>query len=192
MTVVSDDSSVSRSPARGAAETQEDGAPPASVITFGPYCLRKDIRRLEREGVPVQLGDRAFDILCALTERAGQIVTNRELMARVWGSVVVGAGSLRFHINVLRRALAQDATRTQYIKNVTRRGYAFLAPVSKVPPGQPLGAWVRPGTLAIRDLARLLEESGFRTLMPAIETLGERLPESVALIAIVLARVAVK
>lgn len=190
--MVSDDSSASRSPARAAAGMQEDAAPAASAIAFGPYCLRQDIRRLERDGVPVQVGDRAFDILCALTERAGQIVTHRELMATVWGRVVVGAGSLRFHINVLRRTLAQDGTRTLYIKNVTRRGYTFAAPVSRVWPGQPLGGLGRPGLLAMQDLARLLEQSGFHLLMPALDTAGERPPESGALIAIVLASVAVK
>jgi DNA-binding NtrC family response regulator len=95
-------------------------------VSFGPYLLRANIRRLERDGIAVQLGDRAFDVLCVLTEHAGEIVTHRELMARVWGKVVVGVGSLRFHINALRNVLAQDGTQTQYIKNVTRRGYTFI------------------------------------------------------------------
>ena len=80
--------------------------PPASgAISFGPYVLRANLRLLERDGVVVQVGDRAFDILCALTEHAGEIVSSRELIARVWGKIVVGQGSLRFHINTLRKIL---------------------------------------------------------------------------------------
>ena len=105
-----------------------ESRPALGTVSFGPYLLRANIRRLERDGIAVQLGDRAFDVLCVLTEHAGKIVTHRELMARVWGKVVVGAGSLRFHINALRKVLAQDGTQTEYIRNVTRRGYTFIAP----------------------------------------------------------------
>jgi len=114
----------------GSAVSTGDERPPASrAVSFGPYLLRANRRRLERDGVAVQLGDRAFDILCVLSEHAGEIVTHRDLMVRVWGKAIVGAGSLRFHINALRKVLAQDGAQTQYIKNVTRRGYTFVAPV---------------------------------------------------------------
>ena len=105
---------------------------PSGAVTFGAYRLHANVRRLERDGVAVQLGDRAFDILCVLTEHTGEIVTNRELMVRVWGKVVVGAGSLRFHINALRKALSQGGTEDQYVSKVARRGYRFTAPVSRV------------------------------------------------------------
>jgi len=106
---------------------------PASggAISFGPYILLANIRRLERDGLAVPLGDRAFDILCVLTEHAGEIVTHRHLLERVWGKVLVGEGSLRFQINALRKALTRDATQTPYIKSVTRRGYTFVVPVRK-------------------------------------------------------------
>jgi predicted ATPase/DNA-binding winged helix-turn-helix (wHTH) protein len=109
----------------------------ATFVAFGPYRLFPHLRRLERTGQPVELGSRAFDILCVLTARAGEIVANRDLMARVWGKVVVGEGSLRFHINALRNALARDGVGVEYIKNVARRGYAFIAPVRKTVIGGP-------------------------------------------------------
>jgi predicted ATPase/DNA-binding winged helix-turn-helix (wHTH) protein len=150
------------------------------AVSFGPYLLRANIRRLERDGVAVQLGDRAFDILCVLTERAGEIVANRELMVRVWGKVVVGAGSLRFHINALRKVLAQDGTQTQYLKNVTRRGYTFTAPVREASldsprgtgtPGSGLGRMPKRPTdiigraAEIKGIAELLSQSRFVTLV---------------------------
>jgi predicted ATPase/DNA-binding winged helix-turn-helix (wHTH) protein len=154
--------------------------PAAGAVSFGPYLLHAGIRRLERDRTTVQLGDRAFDILCALTERAGEIMTHRELMVRVWGKVVVGAGSLRFHINALRKVLAQDGTQIQYIKNVTRRGYTFIAPVREVTPDSPtvvvtqrseLGRIPRrpPNIIGraaeIKEIAELLSQSRFVTLV---------------------------
>lgn len=155
------------------------GSEPLSVsgaVSFGPYLLRANVRRLERDGVAVSVGDRAFDILCVLAEHAGEIVTNRELMVRVWGKVVVGAGSLRFHINALRKVLAQDGTQTAYIKNVTRRGYTFIAPVDKAAPDagsrRPELARTprRPADIIgraaeIKEIAQLLEQSRFVTLV---------------------------
>jgi DNA-binding winged helix-turn-helix (wHTH) protein len=135
---------------------------PAAGTVFGPYTLCPGLRRLERNGAPVRVGDRAFDILCVLTARAGEIVSHRELTAKVWGNVVVGAGSLRFHINALRKVLAQDGRRTVYIKSVTRRGYTFIAPVRK--------------TVEIKEIAQLLNQSRFISL--------------VGLVAIVLGKVA--
>jgi predicted ATPase/DNA-binding winged helix-turn-helix (wHTH) protein len=161
--------------------TPDERLPPrGAAVSFGPYLLRANIRRLERDGVAVQLGDRAFDILCVLTEQAGEIVANRELMVRVWGKVVVGAGSLRFHINALRKVLAQDGTQTQYLKNVTRRGYTFVAPVREAGLDSPRGMDAprsglgrmpkRPTDIIgraaeIQALAKLLKQSRFVTLV---------------------------
>jgi DNA-binding winged helix-turn-helix (wHTH) protein len=122
------DGGAARSSVSAAVPADEEQPPPTGTV-FGPYTLWATLRRLERNGLPVHVGDRAFDILCVLAERPGKVVTNRELMARVWGTVVVGAGSLRFHINALRKVLAQDGRRAEYIRNVTRRGYTLIAPV---------------------------------------------------------------
>ena len=103
----------------------------SSFSSFGQYRLFPRLRRLERSGRPVELGSRAFDLLCVLIEQAGEIVATRQLMSRVWGKTLVGEGSLRFHINALRKVLAQDGFDTPYIKNVARRGYIFVAPVRR-------------------------------------------------------------
>jgi DNA-binding winged helix-turn-helix (wHTH) protein len=54
-----------------------------STISFGAYRLSPTERLLLNGGEPVQLGGRAFDILVALTERAGQVVSKTELMDRL-------------------------------------------------------------------------------------------------------------
>jgi DNA-binding winged helix-turn-helix (wHTH) protein len=105
------------------------------IIFFGPYRLLAAQRRLEQAGRPVTMGDREFDLLCMLTARAGEVVDNRELMARIWGESSVGHGRLKFHINALRKALSEDGMKNRYIRRVSRRGYIFTAPILQSAPG---------------------------------------------------------
>lgn len=106
-----------------------DGA--SEIISFGPYRLLITLRRLEQAGRPVRLGDREFDLLCTLAARAGEIVSHRELMERIWGKSAVREGRLRFHINVLRKALSQDGVKNRYITKAVRGGYIFTAPICR-------------------------------------------------------------
>ena len=82
-----------------------DKASPDDTISFGPFRLAPAERRLEKAGVAVPLGGRAFDLLVALVEHAGQVVSKRNLIALVWSDVTVDEGSLRVHIAALRKAL---------------------------------------------------------------------------------------
>jgi predicted ATPase len=79
---------------------------------------------------PVHLGSRACEILTALVERAGQLLSNQELMRRVWPDTFVEDGNLRVHVAALRRALRDGQAGNRYITNVPGRGYCFVAPVS--------------------------------------------------------------
>jgi len=104
----------------------------AVVSQCGPFRLDGRQRVLEKNGTPVALGSRTMDLLIALIERAPQIVEKRDLLARVWPSMVVEEGNLRFQIGVLRRALGDGQAGCRYIVNVAGRGYCFVAPVSRV------------------------------------------------------------
>src|SRR6185436_18384825 len=59
------------------------------IICFGPFRLAPAARTLERNGVPLELGSRALDILIVLVEHAGEIINHKELMAKVWRGLVV-------------------------------------------------------------------------------------------------------
>src|ERR1700676_2448207 len=102
-----------------------------NVICIGPFRLSTTERLLEKGGGRVQLGSRAFDILIALVERPAEVVSKKELMAKVWPDLVVDEGSLRFHVSVLRKALGQERSGTRYVTNVSGRGYCFVAPISR-------------------------------------------------------------
>lgn len=78
---------------------------------------------------PVRLGGRALEILIALTERSGELVSKNELMDRVWPDTTVDENSLKFHICSLRRALGDGQPGRRYLATVQGRGYTFVAPV---------------------------------------------------------------
>jgi len=74
-------------------------------LKFGEFELAPVARALWRRGEEVKLGSRALDILIALAERAGEVVTHKELLSTVWPDVTVEEGNLRFQLSVLRKAL---------------------------------------------------------------------------------------
>ena len=100
---------------------------PAKCTEFGPFRLFPAERQLLKGETPVQIGSRELDILIALVERAGEVVTKRELFARVWPDVVVEESSLRVHVAGLRKVLSDGQDHARYIVNVPSRGYSFVA-----------------------------------------------------------------
>jgi DNA-binding winged helix-turn-helix (wHTH) protein len=101
------------------------------VICFGPFRLSPTERLLEKGGDPFRLGSRALDILIALVERPAEVVSKKELMAKVWPDLAVDEVSLRFHIFALRKALGEGRSDGRYVTSVSGRGYCFVAPISR-------------------------------------------------------------
>src|SRR6201987_3912319 len=99
------------------------------VVSFGPFRLFAAERQLKKGDEALQLGGRALDTLIALVERAGEVVTRRELISRVWPDVTVEEANLRVHIAGLRKALGDGREGARYIATVPGRGYSFVAPV---------------------------------------------------------------
>ncbi|AMJ63241.1 ATP-binding protein [Bosea sp. PAMC 26642] len=107
------------------------GGPAAYEISFGPFLLRANERLLTKEGVVVELGARTYDLLIALTSAPNEVISKQDLIARVWPEVVVEEGSLRFHMNSLRKALGDGREGARFIKTMSGRGYCFVAAVSR-------------------------------------------------------------
>src|SRR5258708_16404579 len=100
-------------------------------MCFGLFRFVVAERTLEKEGVRVRLGSRALDILTALVERPAELVSKKELFARVWPDLVVDEGNLRYHVLALRKALGEGRSGGRYVTNVSGRGYCFVAPISR-------------------------------------------------------------
>jgi predicted ATPase/DNA-binding winged helix-turn-helix (wHTH) protein len=114
----------------GSGLVQAEAAPEA--FSFGPFRVVPSARLLERDGAAISLGSRAFDLLCLLIGRAGEVVSKGELMAKAWPGLTVDESSLRFHIAQLRRILGDDKAGESYVTNFPGRGYCFVAPVDRV------------------------------------------------------------
>ncbi len=101
-----------------------------AALAFGPFVLDRARKRLLENGKVLRLGGRAFDLLCALTERSGEVLSRPELEARVWPHTIVEETSLRVHISALRKTLGDGVAGARYIANVPGRGYSFVVPVA--------------------------------------------------------------
>jgi DNA-binding winged helix-turn-helix (wHTH) protein len=100
------------------------------VISFGPFSLLPDQRQLLEVDKLLNIGSRAFDILLALVERPGELISKEELMTRVWPNVYVEPANLTVHVAALRRVLGDGREGHRYLVNIPGRGYRFVAPVS--------------------------------------------------------------
>jgi DNA-binding winged helix-turn-helix (wHTH) protein len=140
-----------------------------ALILFGPFRLLPKQRLLMCGDKSVHLGGRAFDVLIALLERPGELISKEEIIARVWPNRFVGPANLAVHISSLRRALEDGRDGNRYLVNVPGRGYRFVAPVTVVEDPKPAApeidqkAWV--------PLAQSAEGSAM------VEKFAARLPE---------------
>ena len=98
------------------------------VFSLGPFTLDVSARLLSLSGQPVAVGSRAFEILVALVERRGEVISKRDLIARAWPNLHVEEHNLKVHISALRRALSPEGRR--FLINVPGRGYSFVGPVA--------------------------------------------------------------
>src|SRR5438270_5404655 len=95
--------------------------PAKQMYKFGQFVLDRDERLLLRDGKPVSLTPKAFDILLALAENSGHLVKKDDLMRRVWPDAFVEEAKLAQNISVIRRVL--DTNGEQYIETIPKIGY---------------------------------------------------------------------
>jgi DNA-binding winged-HTH domains len=99
---------------------------------FGSFRVEPRGRVLLRDGQPVQLTAKAFELLLVLIEQSGSVVEKDDLMSKVWPDTFVEENNLTVNMSVLRKALGETAGEGRYILTVAGRGYKFIAPVNKV------------------------------------------------------------
>jgi DNA-binding winged helix-turn-helix (wHTH) protein len=99
---------------------------------FGPFLLDPAERQVTRDGAPVPLTTRLFELLLAFVRSPGVLLSKSDLMDAVWPDRVVDEGSLTQAIFSLRKALEDNSEDGRYITTVTGRGYSFSAPVEIV------------------------------------------------------------
>lgn len=98
----------------------------ASNYRFDDFHLDAGNRQLWRNGEPVALNSRYFDVLLLLVSRNGQLVEKTRIFDEVWGGVFVTDAALTQCIKDIRRQLGDDASSPRYIKTVPKHGYVFI------------------------------------------------------------------
>ena len=120
---------VIRSPDSGQVKASNPAGATTGEVSFGPFRLLPAQFLLLEGDKPVPLGSRALHILIVLLERPGELVTKRELMARVWPDLFVVPANLSVHVSALRRVLRDGCDGNRFIVNIPGRGYCFVAPI---------------------------------------------------------------
>lgn len=104
------------------------------VANFAGFQLDLWSGELRRDGVLVKLQPQPAKVLVLLASRAGKIITRAELAEEVWGSetFVDFEHGLNYAIRQIRTALEDDAEQPRFLETIPKRGYRFIAPVTKV------------------------------------------------------------
>jgi DNA-binding winged helix-turn-helix (wHTH) protein/predicted Zn-dependent protease len=108
-------------------------APDESQYRFGPFLLDPAHRSLARDGVPVEITYRVFELLLVFVRSPGRLLTKDELLDAVWPGRFMEEGSLKQAISTLRKILNGDGDDTQYIVTAQGRGYSFATTVKRIP-----------------------------------------------------------
>ncbi|KXK00889.1 MAG: CadC family transcriptional regulator [Acidobacteria bacterium OLB17] len=107
------------------------------IYKFGDFELDPEDETLANDGQVAAINRRAFQVLLLLVERSGEIVSKDDFFNSIWQNAFVEEGNLTVAIATLRRVLNDDPRQPKFIQNLPRRGYRFIAPVSRVPKEQP-------------------------------------------------------
>src|SRR5258705_3955279 len=131
---------------------------PMHIYEFGPFRVDALRRLLLREGNPVRLPAKAFEILLVLLEEKGRLVEKDELMRRVWPDAVVEENNLTVNMSALRRSLTESPGEHRYVVTVPGRGYQFVANVRQH--GDEVVRESEPELLANQEVAEISAERG--------------------------------
>jgi DNA-binding winged helix-turn-helix (wHTH) protein/TolB-like protein/Flp pilus assembly protein TadD len=137
---------------QGISKEDANGAKSPEDNRLYEFCrFRFDPRNhlLERDGTPVSLTPKAFEILLVLVQNGSRLTTKEELMRRVWPDSFVEDANLTVNISALRKQLGETPDGQQYIETVPRKGYRFAVPVTELPddslvPSQPVHRKIEP------------------------------------------------
>ena len=99
------------------------------LICFGEFELDLERRRLMREGQPLSLKAKTFDLLVFLVENNGRIISKDEILDKVWAGQFVEEANLSVQISALRKALSETKNEPRFLITIPGVGYKFVADV---------------------------------------------------------------
>jgi TolB-like protein len=139
-------------------------------LSFDRFILDPSNASLTLDGNAVPVTPKAFELLCCLVGRAGQLLTKDELFNAVWRRRFVSESVLKDNISDLRRALGDQAKVPRYIETVARRGYRFIAELGELIETEAIGHGAGAPAVSTRSEAQ-------RTVLPGHENPALALPD---------------
>jgi DNA-binding winged helix-turn-helix (wHTH) protein len=123
-----------------------DEFPSEGGLRFDAYHVDLSTGELRKHGRKIRLAGRPFQILALLLEQPGQLLTRKELQARLWSAdtFVDFEHGVNTAIQTLRRALCDSHKNPRFIETLPRRGYRFIAAVEGIPSPTVLAAAASP------------------------------------------------
>ncbi len=108
--------------------------PGAKILRFSVFEVDLEAGELRKKGARIRLQEQPFQVLIALLQNAGQVVTRETLRRTIWNedTFVDFDHSLNTAINKIRESLGDSASSPRFVETLARRGYRFLAPVEQI------------------------------------------------------------
>jgi DNA-binding winged helix-turn-helix (wHTH) protein len=109
-------------------------SPAARRYRFGAFEADATTGELRRQGIRIKLNAQPFQVLLALLERPGELLTREQIARELWpdGTFVDYEHGLNSAVNRIREALGDTAGSPRFVETLARRGYRFVAPVERI------------------------------------------------------------
>jgi len=144
--------------------------------SFGDFSLDATTRVLTRDGVPIPLFPKCFDVLLYLVENPGRVITKDELLRGVWTDAFVEESNLSQNVSLLRKALDDRGNAPRYIVTIPGKGYQFAATLAtQMFHAVAVGQDFRLRAVPERTVA-LVEEASYDEEPAAPHSISNRLP----------------
>jgi DNA-binding winged helix-turn-helix (wHTH) protein len=115
------------------------------TLRFGPFVIERSSRELRKNGTRIRLPKQSLEILVALLEQPGQVVSREEVIGRLWphGTVVEYEHSIHAAVRRVREALGDTAAKPKFIETIPGIGYRYVGPAIDAGPAPEMPARTR-------------------------------------------------